>query len=223
MKPIAAISSISLRRVSRHLLAGALALGAAGCSLLPSNEPVVRYELPVSSVSSMASQRLPMTVAVATPMAGQALNSDRIVVMPEGNELSAYKGARWSDSAPIILRQRQMLALRESGLVQMVVPAGTGLRPDVLLGGDLSAFQVRYEHGEPVVQVVLDAALIRASNAQPLGVKRFTISQPVQGKQVPEVVQAYGQAVHALNTQIIEWMAPLLQAYASSTADRGAK
>ncbi len=218
MKHTTAFSPIGLRRAGRLALAGILALGAAGCTLLPKTEPLVRYELPAAAVPSMASSPLPLTVTVTAPLASQALNSDRILVMPEGNELAAYKGARWSDVAPLVLRSRMMLALRESGLVQMVVPGGSGLRPDVVLSSDLSAFQVRYVDGAPVVQLVLDAALIRPTNGKPLDARRFAIEQPVQGKDVPQVVQAYGQAVQTLNRQMLDWSAPLLRAEASSRA-----
>lgn len=200
------------------MLAGVLALGATGCSLLPKSEPLVRYELPVAEARSMSATPLPLTVAVITPISSQAFNSDRIAVMPDGNQLSAYKGARWIDLVPVMLRDRMMLALRESGLVQMVIPGATGLRPDAVLSGDLSAFQVRYVNGAPVVQMVMDAGLIRSDTGKPLGTRRFTLQQPVAGTQVPQVVQAYGQAVQAFNQQVLEWAAPLLRDYAAQRA-----
>lgn len=216
MKHTTITASIGLRHAGRIAMAGLLALSAAACSILPKNTPLVRYEMPVASAASMASTPLPVTVSVVTPIAGQAFNSDRIAIIPEGNQLSAYKGVRWVDLVPVMLRDQLMLSLRESGLVQMVIPGGTGMRPDVVLTGDLSAFQVRIIKGEPVVQMVMDVALIRGGQGKPLGTRRFTVEQAVADKQVPQVVQAYGQAVTTFNRQVLEWAAPLLRDYAAA-------
>lgn len=216
MKHTKTFSSGGLRPAGRVLWAGVLALGLAGCSLLPKSEPLVRYELPAGEVQPMASTPLPFVLVVPTPLANQALSTDRILVVPQGNELSAYKGVRWDDLAPALLRSRLMQAFRESNLVQLVIPGATGLRPDVGLGSDLSAFQVRIVDGAPVVQLRVDMALVRSDTGRPLGVQRFSINQPVDGKEVPQVVQAYGKAVQQLNQQVLDWAAPLLKSYAAT-------
>ena len=215
MKHVAVFSSCGFRRTRRFALAGLLALGVSACSLLPKATPLVRYELPSTQVAAMTATPLPLTLAVATPRAGQALNNDRIMVMPDGQELNAYKGVRWSDTSPLLLRQQITLALRDSGLVNMVTPYMSGVRSDVVLGGDLSAFHVRYIDGAPVVQVRLDMALIQVATSKPLSTKRIAIDQPVDGTGIEQVVQAYGQAVQALNRQMLDWLAPALQGVAA--------
>ncbi len=218
MKHIAAFSPVGLRRAGRLALAGMLALGVSACSLLPKAEPLVRYELPAAKVAAMTSIPLPLTLALTTPMSSQALNTDRILVMPDGNELSAYKGVRWSDPAPLALRNQMVLALRDSGLVRMVAPYMAGLRSEAVLSSDLSAFQVRYVDGAPVVQVRIDMALIRTATGKPVSTQRFAVDQPASGTDVAQVVRAYGQAVQTLNRQMLDWLAPALREVAESRA-----
>jgi cholesterol transport system auxiliary component len=80
------------------------------------------------------------------------------------------------------------------------------LRADLELTGDLRAFQSEYVHGMPVVVIRYDAQIVQVRSQKIIATYRFDIRQPVVGKEVPQVVIAFGQATDRLAAQIITWV-----------------
>lgn len=205
------VSTSSFSLVSRmRLCLSAVLLLLAGCSVLPDSETLVFYQLPAASTPPAAqqaptTQSLPSVLRIATPYGDRAVDSTRILVEPETNRISAYKGARWSDAAPSLLRDRLVEAFRARGVFRSVVADSGNLMADLELTSELSQFQVTYREGSPVVVVVLDATLIEMASSHIIASRRFQIEQAVRGKEVPEVVQAFGLAVEGLAAQLIDW------------------
>ncbi|HUH86491.1 MAG TPA: ABC-type transport auxiliary lipoprotein family protein [Pusillimonas sp.] len=206
------IHLISLKRFPAwrrvfSVLATALAL--SGCSVLPESETLSFYRLSspdaTESSASPAASALPVVLRVATPYANRAVDSTRILVVPETDRISAYKGARWSDAAPVLVRNRLVEAFRASSAFRSVVTDSGNLSADLELSSELFQFNVVYRSGAPVVRVVVDATLTDAVASRILASRRFDIDQPVNGKEVPEVVQAFGVAVDALADQLLAW------------------
>jgi len=187
------------------LLSAALVLLPA-CTVLPKGETLVFYQLPEPQAAvPRQPSPLPLSLRVATPRGNQLIDSERILVAPRGDEISAYKGARWSDSATVLLRDRLVDAFRDSGGFRAVAAGGGQLHADLELGGDLTAFQAQYVDGAPVVRLRLDAMLARAGSGTLLAARRFEASVPSQGKEVAQVVQAFGQAADTLAGQLVPW------------------
>lgn len=181
----------------------------SGCSVLPESETLAFYRLPEPAVAAgQAEGREPESSAVlriATPYGNRAVDSTRILVVPEPERLSAYKGARWSDTAPVLLRDRLIESFRAAGAFRSIVTDSGSLGADLELSGDLSQFQVVYRSGQPVVTIVLDATLAQSASSRIIASRRFSIEQPVRGKEVPEVVQAFGIAVDGLAQRLLSW------------------
>lgn len=195
-------------RVSGTLIALGMLLG--GCSLLPVREAPSVYLLPATPAqTAAATQRsaLPASLRIVTPQSARILDSNRIAVLPQGNMITAYEGARWSDPAPRLLRDRLIDAFRADGRFAGVSSNEAHLQADLELTGDLRAFQSEYVLGEPVVVVGYDAQLVRGNTQKIVATRRFDIRQPVAGTQVPAVVRAFGQATDQLAAQVIAWVA----------------
>ncbi|MGR4040473.1 ABC-type transport auxiliary lipoprotein family protein [Pseudomonas sp. 910_21] len=193
-----------------HLLAP-LALGTAlaltsACSILPKGEPLDIYRLPVSQSTPPATgQALSWSLQLLKPQAGDALNSARIAVIPQGNLISSYKASRWSDPAPILLRNRLLDGFQRDGRVQLLSTDDSNLQSDLALGGDLQAFQTEYQGSDAQVVIRLDARLIRGYDQKILASRRFEVRQPLAQTQVPAVVTVFGQASDALTRQVVDW------------------
>ena len=187
-----------------------IALGTllGGCSILPKSEPPNVYLLPAVPVEASAHRTVPYaSLRIATPAAARALDSTRIAVLPQGNIITSYQGARWSDSAPRLLRDRLLDAFRTDGRFTAVSSDDANLQTDLELTGDLRAFQSEYERGVPVVVVRYDVQLVQSRSRHIVATHRFDIRQPVDGKEVPQVVTAFGQATDQLAAQVIAWVA----------------
>ncbi len=197
-------------------LARRLALGSAlsaaallaACSVLPEPETLTYYQLPAATLPAQPSDatRQALIVQVDRPYADRALSSSRIVVLPDGNQLSAYQGVRWGDDAPALLRNRLVGALRDTGQFRAVALDSDAIVADWELSGSLNAFQVDYVQGAPRVRIQYDATLRDQRNGTLLQTRRFTLDEPVDGTAVPQVVQAFGRAADALALQLSQWL-----------------
>jgi len=195
---------IATRSVTRLVAALSLAW-LAGCSVLPKAESPDIYRLPSTPLPHSQAAAVSWSLRIDTPQADRSIDSARIAVLPQGDVISVYKGARWSDRVPTLLRNRLLEAFRDDGRVSALSSDDMNLQADYGLSGDLTAFQSEYRGGQPVVVVRYDARLVRNSGLRIVATHRFEISQPVSGTAVPQVVAAIGQAGDTLARQVVDW------------------
>ncbi len=196
-----------------YRLAGSIVLAASlsllsACSILPKPEQVDVYWLPYAQTPMAASHSAPVnwSLRLDKPMASNALNSQNIAVVPEGNLISNYKGARWSDPAPVLLRNRLLDAFLQDGRIQGLSTDDSNLQADYELGGELLAFQTHYNGKKPQVLVQYNARLVRTSDQRVIASKRFEVRQPLNNPLVPGVVAGFGQASDVLMPQVVQWV-----------------
>lgn len=194
-----------LRRLS--LAAGLAALATLGaCSILPEAQVLQVYLLPVHNPPASAAARpVDWSLRIARPRTSLVLESPRIAVRPHGDEISVYQGARWSDPAPSLLRDRLMQAFQADGRVRGLSSDDSNLQADFELGGDLRAFQTEYPNGQASALIRYDARLVRTDDKRVVASRRFEVSQPVDGKKVAAVVSAFGKAGDTLSAQVLDW------------------
>lgn len=192
-------------RLLAHLFAGTAIALLGACSVLPKTEPQQIYRLPATPLTHDAGAPVNWSLRIDTPQAERMIDSSRITVLPQGDEVSVYKGARWSDTATTLLRNRFVDAFRDNGRIAGLSSDETSLQADYALAGDLRAFQSVYENGQPVVVIRFDARLVKSNGLRIVASRRFDITQPVGGTTVPQVVAAFGQATDALASQLVSW------------------
>ncbi|MFL9813948.1 membrane integrity-associated transporter subunit PqiC [Stutzerimonas sp. VN223-3] len=198
---------MSLRRspLPRLALFGLFAVLSA-CSILPDSEPLRIFLLPTATTPQRASEpTLQHALRINTPQASRILSGQRIAVVPQGNQISAYQGARWSDAAPVLLRDRLIEAFQRDGRMPSVSNEDVNLYADISLHSDLRAFQSEYVDGEPQVLIRLDARLVNRQNQHTLASRRFEVRQASADPSVESVVEAFGQASDTLSQEVLEW------------------
>ena len=211
MRAIVAPSSPLHKPVGRLICAvvlGSMLAGMSACSLLLPAEPIDTYLLPSENApkSASAARASPLALRINKPVSGLRLAGQRIVVLPEADRVSVYKGAQWSDPLPVLVRNRLIDAFRADGRIAHLSSDDKLVLVDMELDADLRAFQVEYPHGSPEVYIALDARLIDPGLKRVVASRRFEIRQPVQGKEVPQVVGAFGTASDALSAQLVDWV-----------------
>lgn len=191
---------------SLRLLALAATLSlAAACSILPQPAPVDMYRLPVNQASRNAAP-LDWSLRLNKPLASEALSGPRIAVVPQGDVISNYKGARWSDPVPLLVRNRLLDGFQRDGRVQRLSADDSNLQADYELVGELQAFQSEYRSGGAVEVVVrYDARLVQGRSQRILASRRFEVHQPLADRQVAAVVAGFGAASDRLAGQVIDW------------------
>jgi cholesterol transport system auxiliary component len=89
----------------------------SSCSILPKPEPFDVYRLPSaqSNPASIHGAAQRWSLRLTKLQASEALNSPNIAVIPQGDVISSYKGSRWSDPAPVLLRNRLLDGFQRDG------------------------------------------------------------------------------------------------------------
>ncbi len=191
--------------LSRLALPGLLCVLAA-CSVLPASETLRIYLLPTTPVPQKSAEpATDQALRLNTPQASRILGSQRIAVVPEGNQISAYGGARWSDAAPVLLRDRLIEAFQRDGRMPSVSNEDVNLYADLSLHSDLRAFQAVYVDGRPEVLITLDARLVNRDDQHTLANRRFEVRQPSADPSVERVVEAFGAASDRLSRELVDW------------------
>ena len=197
---------MSLRQSVSRLALFALLSAASACSVLPESETLRIFLLPTTPTQQQASEpTTQQALRINTPQASRILASQRIAVVPQGNEISAYGGARWSDTAPVLLRDRLIEAFQRDGRLPSVSNEDVNLYSDLSLHSDLRAFQSVYIDGKPVVIIKLDARLVNRNDQHTLANRRFEIRQPSTDRSVENVVEEFGLAADRLSAEIVDW------------------
>ncbi|MFJ4350484.1 ABC-type transport auxiliary lipoprotein family protein [Pseudomonas sp. NPDC089428] len=191
---------------SLRLLALAAALSLAGaCSILPQSEPVDIYRLPVNQASH-SNTPVDWSLRLNKPLASEVLAGPRIAVIPQGDVISSYKGARWSDPVPLLVRNRLLDGFQRDGRVQRLSADDSNLQADYELSGELQAFQSEYQPGGKVEVVIrYDARLVQGRSQRILSSKRFEVRQPLTDTQVSAVVAGFGAASDQLAGLVVNW------------------
>lgn len=198
------------RRSGVHAAGRWLAIGAAvllqACTILPKAEPLEVYLLPSATpLAASAAQTVPWSLRIARPAAGVQLSGQRIVVVPEGSRVSVYKGAGWSDPAPVLVRNRLLDAFRADGRVAALSTDDKQLQADFELDSELRAFQSEYRDGRPEVVVRLDARLVDTGSRHIVASHSFEQRVVASDAAVPAVVQAFGAASDRLTAEVVAW------------------
>ena len=193
-----------MKRAYQIIAPVALALVSA-CSILPKADPSDVYRLSSAQTASKAAP-VSWSLRVNKPQTSEFLDSPRIAVVPEGNLISSYANARWTDPVPVLVRNRLLDGFQRDGRVTLLSTDDTNVQADYELGGQLQAFQSQYQGGAVEVVIRLDARLVRGSDQRILASRRFEARQPVSNTQVPGVVAAFGQAGDQLNKQVVDWV-----------------
>lgn len=211
--------------VLRIGLYGVLAALLAACSvLLPARAPDV-YRLPMPehvdnrSPAPTAAEGTPLIPPADTPAAapmllrihttaiGAAIAGNRIVVMPTPDTIEAYRGARWSDPGPVMVRARLVEAFANDARFIAVADDDRTLRATLELDVQVRAFQAEYRGGKPVVHVGLDARLIDPGTHRVIATQRFDVEAVPAASDVGAVVRSFGHATDALSNRLAGWVA----------------
>lgn len=188
-----------------HISSLLLACLLSACSLLPTSEQVQIYRLPTITSAHNQAETLNWSLRLMTPHTNQTLDSVRIAVIPEGNLITNYKGIRWSERAPVLLRDRLLDAFQTDGRLQTITSDTSTFNVDVELTSELSAFQSEYRNGKPEIRIILDMHLVNSQSQQVITSHRFDVRQSSKNSDTKSVVQAFGLACDSLSREVVDW------------------
>lgn len=144
-------------------------------------------------------------LAIETPLASEALNTTRIVIMPSPGVIEVYPGARWSDPAPNLLRHIAVSGFEHSGRIIGVGSAAVGLRADYSLVLDLHDFQAEFRNGTPYATVGFHARLLDYSTNRVLAAQGFSAETPFSATDSAGAFAAFETSASQTVSQLVDW------------------
>ncbi|MEB7885726.1 ABC-type transport auxiliary lipoprotein family protein [Serratia fonticola] len=195
---------LKLRQTLRLLVLMAV-VPLAACTILPPSPVQQVFLLPALPTAVDGGQASKQTVRIVQPNSNQFLNGTRIAVQPQGSEITSFSGSRWSDPAPLLLRNRLIQEFRTNGHFRSVSSDDDNLQADLELGGDLVSFQGVYNGQQGEVVIRFDARLVRTSDREAIANRSFVVREPIHGTSMDNVVQAFGLASDKLAAQTLAW------------------
>ncbi|WP_245546487.1 ABC-type transport auxiliary lipoprotein family protein [Frateuria aurantia] len=194
-------------------LLGVISLGA--CSVLPRPDPPTVYALPQPQAPASTVTTVPepeWSLQIATPLAPAAVNRSAITVLPRPDLVNNYRGARWSDPAPILFRDALVRRLQLSHPGAVITSDDSDVPTRYKLVGRLDAFQSEYRNGQPQIVIHYQAQLLGGDAQSAVAVRRFDISLAPGSTAVGDVVAGFGQAVQQLDGQVQAWLNAVIPA-----------
>ena len=194
-----------MNRSGRIATLGLLVLVGA-CASLTKKEPFTTYSpryVPPQTAATGAPVR--WQLSIDTPLASDAIDSTRMLVMPSPGALETYKGGRWADTAPLLLRALLIEAFQHSNRIAGVGALTSGMHGDFLLAIDLYDFETQYTGGSPRATIRLNAKLIDQSLNRVTAARMFEGAAPVSGTTAADASVAFEQALGEMLPQIVAW------------------
>ena len=195
-------------RLHRLFVGAVVSLGLTSCSL-PNFGAGPPPDLYVLSPKSTFPDDLPMVdwqLVVDEPSTAKGIDTDRIAIAPLPLEVKYFSGARWADRAPRMIQQLLIQSFENTQKIVSVGRQSIGLRSDFSLKTELREFQAeKTKDGATIVRVRVNLKLVRPAIGMIVASQSFESIKPAASENVPEIVDAFDEAVGAVLKRAVTW------------------
>jgi cholesterol transport system auxiliary component len=168
-------------------------------------------DLPIQEFSYRAEKLQNQSIRIDTPYASEPFSSTRILAKPNVWEFRIYEDVRWRDSAPVIVRDMLVQALRESNGFSHVVSDTSPAVTDWSLITELTGFHTE-NHTDTVNAVIRIHSWIMDNRSRAtLCASDFVANQPVAGADVEQVVESFSTAGEIVSDALSQWASQCTQ------------
>jgi ABC-type uncharacterized transport system auxiliary subunit len=185
---------VSRRRVQFLIAIMAIESFVAACG---APRPIKYYVIDVPSTPVATGQaQLPITLLVGRVTASHLYHDDRLVYGSGPVQLGTYVYDRWAESPADMVQDLLIAQLRNSGQYGAVARVSSSVRGDYVLRGHLIDM---YGVDQPalVARFTLQLELYDPLGRATIWNQTYTHDEPVQGKTVPNIVEAMDRNVAA--------------------------
>lgn len=180
--------------------------------------PIKYYVLDVPSVPAQAaSTQLPVALVVARPATSHLYRDDRLVYGAGPVQRGTYDDQRWSETPADMIQDMLVGTLRSTGQYRSVSRINSTVRGDYVVRSHLLAL---YEVDKPelVARFSLDLELFDPATRATVWTSSYAHDQTVQGKSVPDVVEALDRNVGTGMKQLVASMGQYLATHPHRTS-----
>jgi cholesterol transport system auxiliary component len=175
-----------MRLMSRFILLSFGAVALSGCG---SGRPIRYYTLQLPPAPEPPASVYPVTVLIGHIGAPEILEDEPIVYRNGPNEIGTYRYHQWIDPPVRIVKDLLSRWLSDSGKFRSVAEVGSTQHGDFVLHGRLYNFE-EVDTGSIAALLSMELDLSDQKTGRIVWTHYYSHSEPVQGKQVSEVVEA---------------------------------
>ncbi|MEH6630714.1 MAG: ABC-type transport auxiliary lipoprotein family protein [Halopseudomonas aestusnigri] len=179
----------------------------ASCTnLIPGQGPLPDlYRLSPKSTFDSSLPTVPWQLVLEQTGANASLNTTKIALQREANQMEYYANAGWVDKAPIMVQTLLVESFENTGKIIAVGRETIGLRSDFILKTELREFQTLYFDKSPTVRVVINAKIVQMPRRTIIGSHSFEENVRAQSDQLDAVVAAFDEGLGKVTKKLVEW------------------
>lgn len=191
----------------RHAAAVLIALAAGACtSFLPGTGPAPNiYDLSPKSTFDADIPAVRWQLIVEVPNASRGIDTDRIVIRPNANEILYLKGAKWSNRAPEMVQTLLTESFENTGKIVGVGRRSIGLSGEFVLRTDLREFQAERVDGGVQVRVHMSFKLVHRRKGIIFASENFEAVVPAASDATVDIVAAFDDALGRVMKRGVSW------------------
>lgn len=171
-----------------------LAWISGGCGAA---RPIKYYVIdPGPMTANSTSPQFPVTILIARVTASHLYREDRLVFGAGDVQFGIHPDERWTESPVDMMQDLLLASLRSSGQYASVARIGSKQQGNYILRGHLNSL---YEVDKPALlaRFSLQLELFDSKVGTTVWSDTYSHDEPVNGKSVPDVIQAIDRDVHA--------------------------
>lgn len=190
------------------LLCACLLLPSCVSGMLDPGPPPARLALAPAMPAPLPGKEMDKQLVTAMPVCGADLDTDRIATVFSGREVRYLAGARWTSSAPVLLKALLIEALEATGGLRGVGDEMTGLAADVRLLTDLRKFALYYERegGVPVAVFEANFRLLNLRTGKVMGSLTVSEKAAAAGNGKEELAKAMETTLQQALQTLAPWV-----------------
>lgn len=195
--------------IRRILLASSLTLALFALGSCGAARPSKFYQLDVPETSAPSSApRFQTDLLVGRIVAAHLYRDDRIVYRIGSTQLGAYEYHRWAEPPAETIESLLVRALRSSGHFRSVQGLRSNARGDYILRGRLHELnEVGSGSANVTARVDFEVELYSQKSGTVVWSRHYNNDEPVNGKEVPAVVDAFNKNLQRAIDQIVAGLA----------------
>lgn len=202
----------SIKRTPMHIVKGfilVLAFSSAtvltSCSSLISKPTPNTYDITAPTTFPNLKGKSRAQILILEPSALKVLDSDQIVIKPNGSTVEYLAKSQWADRVPKVVQAKLIETFENTNRVKAIAKPGEGLVIDYQIVSNVRAFQVNLENGATNAQVAISVKLVSDRTGKVVRSNVFNEVVPSSSTNALDVVSAIDTAFDKVARDIVAW------------------
>ena len=198
-----------MRRVIPFIVVLLAAVGLGACR---GGRLIRHYTVELPPAAQPSTNVYPITVLIGRIGAPEILQDDPIAYRTGPNEIGTYNYHHWAEPPVRMVKVILIRQLRASGKYQSVADLGSTVQGEFVLRGRLYDFE-EVDAGTTAALVTMEFELFDRKTAKTVWTHFYSHSEPVQGKEISDVVSALDRNLMRGLTEVVSGMGVYFSAH----------